>query len=289
MLIPRIVERFAQQRRIVGKAAITDVFSRANSDIGIVVLTAFERGERFTDYDLGRETYVVVHVSLAKLDSTFAAQIERGTARAPCLQNTELMSLQNACEVFGTRMTFSRRSARVNFRGYGSGSSCGVAGADARSRRASTVSTNERTRMRNGPEASLSSVFNISGVFGTARALAHEARDFVTEVGIVPATEAYELNVFQIRAFGGDHGARKHTGMEVIYHINQTRRQIDVLDMRHRIGRQNRNAQFGRTAQGRRWFTSGSLSRVDSQAQPHRRPPRERHRERRRPARQARA
>ena len=28
------------------------------------------------------------------------------------------MSLQNACEVFGTRMTFSRRSARVNFRGY---------------------------------------------------------------------------------------------------------------------------------------------------------------------------
>lgn len=56
MLIPRIVERFAQQRRIVGKAAITDVFSRANSDIGIVVLTAFERGERFTDYDLGRET-----------------------------------------------------------------------------------------------------------------------------------------------------------------------------------------------------------------------------------------
>ena len=69
------------------------------------------------------------------------------------------------CEVFGTRMTFSRRSARVNFRGYGSGSSCGVAGADARSRRASTVSTNARTRMRNGPEASLSSVFNISGVF----------------------------------------------------------------------------------------------------------------------------
>ena len=60
----------------------------------------------------------------------------------------------------------------------------------------------------------------------------------------MPATEAYELNVFQIRAFGGEHGARKHTGMEVIYHINQTRRQIDVLDMRHRIGRQNRNTQF---------------------------------------------
>ena len=60
----------------------------------------------------------------------------------------------------------------------------------------------------------------------------------------MPATEAYELHVSQIRAFGGDHGARKHTGMEVIYHINQTRRQIDVLDMRHRIGRQNRNAQF---------------------------------------------
>ena len=77
MLIPRIVERFAQQRRIVGKTAIADVFSRANSDIGIVVLTAFECGERFTDYDLGREAYVVVHVSLAKLDSTFAAQIER--------------------------------------------------------------------------------------------------------------------------------------------------------------------------------------------------------------------
>ena len=82
MLIPRIVERFAQQRRIVGKAAIADVFSRANSDISIVVLTAFERGERFTYYDLGREAYVVVHVSLAQLDSTFAAQIERNGAHA---------------------------------------------------------------------------------------------------------------------------------------------------------------------------------------------------------------
>ena len=66
--------------------------------------------------------------------------------------------------------------------------------------------------MRNGPEASLSSVFNISGVFVPPERSRMRRNDFVTEVGIVPATEAYKLNVFQIRAFGGEHGARKHTG-----------------------------------------------------------------------------
>ena len=48
-----------------------------------------------------------------------------GTARTPCLLNTAAISRLNACEVLGTRMTFSRflprRMSRVNFCGYGSG------------------------------------------------------------------------------------------------------------------------------------------------------------------------
>ena len=78
------------------------------------------------------------------------------------LLKTAAMRRANACEVFGTKMTFSRRSAFRYFTGYGSRN--GRKGAAERSARfILMVSTNERMRMRSGPGTSDSSTFSTSG------------------------------------------------------------------------------------------------------------------------------
>ena len=243
MRIPCIVERFTQQRRIVGKAAIADIFSRANSDIGIVVSTAFKRGERLANHDLRREAYVVVHVSLAELDSALAAQIERNGAHAllakhrahkPAERVRSIRHQNDFLATVGARELLRVRVGQLMWR-RGSRRTL-AASIDGLDERAHTNAQRARSVAFVG--------LQYEWRFRAARALAHQARDFVAEVGIVPATEAYELHVFQIRAFRGNHGARKHARVEIVHHIDQARRQIDVLNMRHRIGRQNRNAQL---------------------------------------------
>ena len=75
--IAGVVERLAQERLVVRKAAVANVLASADSDLVGVVLPATKRGERLADDDLRGEADVVVHVLFAQADGLFTPDFKR--------------------------------------------------------------------------------------------------------------------------------------------------------------------------------------------------------------------
>ncbi|CCY10533.1 unknown [Clostridium sp. CAG:81] len=57
------------------------------------------------------------------------------------------------------------------------------------------------------------------------------------------ATEAYDLDIFQMRILGGDDGGAQHSRVIVVYHIQAAVREIHVVDARDRVGGEHRDAE----------------------------------------------
>ena len=76
----------------------------------------------------------------------------------------------------------------------------------------------------------------------------HEADDLVGEVGVVAAAEAYELDVFQMRASRGDHGGAQHARVEVVHHVEAASRKVDLVHVGHSIGADHGDAELGEGA-----------------------------------------
>ena len=72
-----VVQRLPEQSAVVGKTAVSHVFSHADGHIFGVVFSALQSGEGFPDNHLGREADIVMHILLAVTDRFLPSQLQR--------------------------------------------------------------------------------------------------------------------------------------------------------------------------------------------------------------------
>lgn len=80
--IAGIVERFTQQRSVVGKAAVANVLASGNGNLVGIIFSRFKCCQRFADHDLGREADVVMNVAFSQVNCAFSANRKRNGGQA---------------------------------------------------------------------------------------------------------------------------------------------------------------------------------------------------------------
>ena len=227
--IAGVVERLAQERLVVRKAAVANVLAGADSDLVGVVLPTAKRGECLADDDLRGEADVVVHVLFTQADGLLTPDFKRNRSQPLALEGDRH---QTAERMRGVRdehhlvLTVGFREllrigigqlagalsrlwsgGRGGLRGYG----CVRGGLGGRGGRrgsfpiarllvpilfpAQVDGLDERTHADAQRPLDVALVdLQDEGGFGPGEV--HEADDLVGEVGVVAAAEAHELDVF---------------------------------------------------------------------------------------------
>ena len=219
--VARVVERLAQQGRVVGETAVADVLAHADGDRVRIPAAALDCGERLADDDLAREADVVVHIELAQADRLVAANGQahclealaaegRGHQHGECMRRVGYehgLLLRAAGAHVGGELGVVRVLELVHAQLL----ACGMARVDG---------------VDKAPYAYAQRPCDIAFVDlehqGTLVArLLHDADDLVGEIGVVPAVEVDDLHVLEVLALGCDERGGEHARMEVVDHVEQ--------------------------------------------------------------------